>query len=463
MKCIISIGNGMCPWINKIQVGVSPYLLKIVNKPWGEYLVDFCFSAGVREIKMLIDDSGYEVENYFSDGGKWGVAISYGFERYGDSLKDLMEKNSEFIGDSDILLITGPVFAEYSVKHGKYPFFDGRNIGLSCADGRCELSIFSAGGRDLPLEPTSCAKAGFGIRPLLSIKDYFDLNAEILREKRGDYVLPGYNNEDGIHLGQNVAISRTARIEKPVMIGDNVEIGAMSVIGPGVVIGSNVIIDNRTVVANSIICDGSYVGQDLDIENRIVRHSHLIDPETGELLAFHDDFILSGDAMPDVLVKLKWLRSIIGASVILLFLLPLYIPMILLLKLSGKLKPKSFQYLAPDRKTCCTLRGYDIGTGVLPALFKRLSLNKFAYLLEALKGNMYIAGNYPAGTDENGQNTLQELPRYYPAVFSYGDSLPELPGGGDERLIHDLYYSYNSSFLLDIKIVIASVFRRLCG
>lgn len=463
MKCIVSIGNGMCPWINRIQVGISPYLLKIVNKPWGEYFVDFCFSAGVCEIKMLIDESGYEVENYFSDGGKWGVAISYGFERCGDSLKDLMEKNSDFIGDSDILLITGPVFAEYSIKHGKYPFFDGRNIVLSCADGRCELSVFSAGGKNFPLKPVTCAEAGIGIRPLLSLKDYFDLNSEILREKRGDYVLPGYNNEDGINIGQNVAISRTARIEKPVMIGDNVEIGAMSVIGPGVVIGSNVIIDNRSVVGNSIICDGSYVGQDLEIEGRIVRHSHLIEPGTGDLLVLQDAFILSGEAMPDMFVKLKWLRSVLGAAAILLFLLPLYFPMILLLKLSGKLKPKHFQYMALDRKTCGTVKGYDFDTGVIPSLFMRLSLDKFVYLLEVLKGNIYIAGNYLVGANEEEKNTLKEFPRYFPAVFSYGDSLAEPPCGGDERLMHDLYYGYNSSLLLDIKIVMASVFRRLCG
>ena len=465
MKCIISIENANCPWISSIDPCCSPYLLKIANKPWAEYLVDFCFTSSIKQVRILLDEAGHEVEKYFSDGMKWGVDISYGFIRNGDGIGEILMKNTDFAAGEDLLIINGPVFIDYSVKAGKYKFFDGANIELCSDDGKGRLILMKPDGEGKFAVPTvriSYEEAGFGISTLSSVKDFFNINMSVLRGKRGNFVLPGYNNEDGIYVGQNVSLSRTARIEKPVMIGDNVEIGGLCVIGGSAVLGSNVIIDSRTVIENSVVCDGSYVGLDLEVSGKIIRQCRLIDPETGEALVLTDKFILSGEAISEILIKIKRLRSFFTATVMLLAAFPLYVPFILYFSLFKRLSSSALEYFAADRSSICRVRTFGNGTGIAANLFKRFSLDKVPLLVEVLKGNIFISGNSLAGSGGKGEKMIGVLPVYLPGAFSYGESLPE-NGSESEKMIHDMYYSHKPSLFLDIKIVLNIFLKRLLG
>lgn len=465
MKCIISIKNTSCPWTDSIAPSSSPYLLKIANKPWGEYLVDFCFTSSIKQVRILLDEAGHEVEKYFSDGMKWGVDISYGFIRDSDGIGDILMKNMGFAAGEDLLIINGPVFIDYSVKAGKYKFFDGTNIEL-CSDngiGRLILSRSDRNGEFVaPIRKISEEQAGFGIRTLCSVKDFFVLNMSILEGQAGSFVLPGYNNEDNIYIGQNVSISRTARIEKPVMIGDNVEINGLCVIGGNSILGSNVIIDGRTVIENSVVCDGSYVGLDLEISGKVIHQCRLIDPETGEALVLTDKFILSGEAISEILMKIKRLRSFFTASLMLLATIPFYLLFILYFSLFKRISPSFLEYFSADRKSSCKVKIFGSSTGIAANLFKRFALDKVPLLVEVLKGNIFIAGNSLVKISARGGEIIGSLPIYLPGAFSYGESLPE-NGSESERMIHDMYYSHKASLFLDVKIVINILLKRLMG
>jgi lipopolysaccharide/colanic/teichoic acid biosynthesis glycosyltransferase len=224
-----------------------------------------------------------------------------------------------------------------------------------------------------------------------------------------------------------------------------------------------VIIDNSTVVEASIICDDTYVGRDLEISGKIVSRNRLMDPETGETIILVDKFILSGETMPEILVAMKKFRSMLVAFLLLLAMSPFYFLFMLYFYISGSMVPRPVKFFDSSRKLCC-VRAFRWRRGFLSELFFRLCLDKFPMLFEALKGRIFIAGNGIVGVKNTDRTFLDELLVYFPAVFSYWESLASSQGLSDsERRLHDLYYSHRRSLILDVKIVLRFFFRRLIG
>jgi len=70
--------------------------------------------------------------------------------------------------------------------------------------------------------------------------------------------------------GDNVKIRPSAKIIKPVYIGNNVEIGSKTIIGPYSVIGDNVKINSGSRIVNSIVWDNVVIGKSANINHTII-------------------------------------------------------------------------------------------------------------------------------------------------------------------------------------------------
>ena len=93
MNCLIDCKEGAAGWMREFFPGAAPYMLRILNKPLLEYYVDFCWLLGIEEIRIVLYDSEIETEEYFGDGAKWGVRISYGLAHDEDSMEGILAKN----------------------------------------------------------------------------------------------------------------------------------------------------------------------------------------------------------------------------------------------------------------------------------------------------------------------------------------------------------------------------------
>lgn len=110
MKCLINCKDQFASWAYEYFRDVSPCMLKILNKPLLEYYVDFCSLLKIEEIRIISDNPNVQVEEYFGDGSKWGIKISYGFIKTTDTLKDICIKNEAFCNNSDLFIIDDFVF-----------------------------------------------------------------------------------------------------------------------------------------------------------------------------------------------------------------------------------------------------------------------------------------------------------------------------------------------------------------
>src|SRR4030067_3407911 len=52
-------------------------MLPLANKPILEHLITECYQAGVRDFVIIVGYQDDVITNYFGDGSKWGVKISY--------------------------------------------------------------------------------------------------------------------------------------------------------------------------------------------------------------------------------------------------------------------------------------------------------------------------------------------------------------------------------------------------
>ena len=178
MRCMIFARSSEAEWLKEYFPDVDPFLLKIVNKPLLEYILDIVTLIGISEIRIVSDSSIKEIEHSIGDGSKWGTSISYTLAKPGDSLKNVYLKNYSFCKENNLLIWNGFFFAKYDrneVKNQVYfsdPFYCGKNKRLIyIPQGQNLNSIKDEKPKD------DCCITVYDIN---SIVDYYQLSMDIL-------------------------------------------------------------------------------------------------------------------------------------------------------------------------------------------------------------------------------------------------------------------------------------------
>jgi len=70
-------GTSFYYWFPSLKQEVSKPMLTIAGKPLVEYIVDSLHAADINEIILAVCHEKDKIKNYFGDGSKFGVSISY--------------------------------------------------------------------------------------------------------------------------------------------------------------------------------------------------------------------------------------------------------------------------------------------------------------------------------------------------------------------------------------------------
>ena len=167
--------------------------------------------------------------------------------------------------------------------------------GLTVVWGPCITGYESGEVRVEPLPPEACAQTPMGIyrredgrwmrvRPKgLAAKDvrsWRRINLAVLENPEA-FTLPGYTAERDGHLGRNVVLERGTQVEHPVLLNDNVWCARNVWIDRDVIIGKGAFVSEGTHLLRTIVCDETYIGNDLEIVDKIIVGSRVIDAEAG--------------------------------------------------------------------------------------------------------------------------------------------------------------------------------------
>lgn len=167
--------------------------------------------------------------------------------------------------------------------------------GLTVIWGPCITGYEPGEVRVEPLPPEACAQTPMGIyrredgrwmrvRPKgLAAKDvrsWRRINLAVLENPEA-FTLPGYTAERDVHLGRNVVLERGTQVEHPVLLNDNVWCARNVWIDRDVIIGKGAFVSEGTHLLRTIVCDETYIGNDLEIVDKIIVGSRVIDAEAG--------------------------------------------------------------------------------------------------------------------------------------------------------------------------------------
>jgi mannose-1-phosphate guanylyltransferase len=149
MKAVILAG-GLGTRLRPLTYIMPKAMLPVGNKPILEHTIEFLKSQGISEIILTTGYLGKIVEEYFGDGGKWGVSLKYKLARplgTAGQLKTASDEISETFlamnGDilvnvnidsmwrqhsaTDALVTVAVKEFQYQLKYGILDF-DGRNV-----------------------------------------------------------------------------------------------------------------------------------------------------------------------------------------------------------------------------------------------------------------------------------------------------------------------------------------------
>jgi NDP-sugar pyrophosphorylase family protein len=128
--------------------------------------------------------------------------------------------------------------------------------------------------------------------PTDSFVDYHNANFQLLRDNFENLKSSGRKRASGYLMGRKSKLHRDSLQSEHAYVGSHCRIEKSAWFSGDVVIGDNVVVASGTNVANSIICDHTYIGENLDCRNSIVNGNLLIRVDTGTCVEVDDPELL---------------------------------------------------------------------------------------------------------------------------------------------------------------------------
>jgi len=281
--------------------------------------------------------------------------------------------------------------------------------------------------------------------------------------------IEGQQIAPGIWVGQNHNIHPSARLAPPLCIGEGCRIGYGVELGPEVVIGSSVVIDDDATIFQSTVFDRTYIGQLVNISNRVIYKTTLIDTRTSESTEVVDPFLL---AETRVATADGWFRRaliVIVAVILLLITLPLslLIAMAVAITSGGRVFARSSRVgrAAGMADGQPTVRTFDLlafrilgSDGTMSRLGRWLhnwELDRIPELWNVIRGDLELVGVKPLLPEEAAAlNEEWHQKRYEcsPGFTGLWYIQTSAESERDDILVADVYYAATHNWRDDLRL-----------
>ncbi|QRF75015.1 Bifunctional protein GlmU [Thermoplasmatales archaeon] len=140
-------------------------LLPIAGKPVSEYVLNNIIELGIKDINVIIGEvGGREVQEYYGDGSRWGVKISYTYQGKPLGIAHAIGMVSDFVGNDEFVVALGDnyfqngftsLYEEYDSKNydaliALTPVNDPKRFGIAEVEGKKIIRLV-----EKPKEPRS--------------------------------------------------------------------------------------------------------------------------------------------------------------------------------------------------------------------------------------------------------------------------------------------------------------------
>ena len=388
-------------WLEKYFPERSIYTLPLAGRNYGGHLLDCLHEAGVSET-MLTDI--YFSPAYFRHLCRihfWRGEWHYHGTRRGE-MRAVLDRFDHFCRGHEVIVLHGFLLPQASLKDiGNAPMTPVEEgdptppgIYLLRQDRLWRVDLF-------------CSQIG-------GIRSYTALNFMLMRNP-GMHVLPGYKFEGNVRFGANNIILPDTEIRQPAILGNNLFLEREVKLLGNVIVCNNVMIGRATTLKRCIVLDNTYIGHHIELIDKIVCGSCVIDPLTGAAVQLEETG-LTGELHqePGLLDSVGVAEYLLSLLLMLAYTLPwlfLYLP---------------FYFLW--RKSIWR---------------HRLSLDIYPKLWQVLLGKARLIA-------------LNRQEKNY--VFRFGESLSNR---WTPEELKDLYYAHHRSCWLSVQVTLKALINRL--
>ena len=103
----------------------AKHLIPIANKPALFYGIEAIRDCGIKDIGIIIGETGEDIKNELRDGSKWGVNISYIEQKEALGLAHAVSVARDFLGEDKFLMYLGDNLLKNGVKRYADKFIEG--------------------------------------------------------------------------------------------------------------------------------------------------------------------------------------------------------------------------------------------------------------------------------------------------------------------------------------------------
>ncbi|MEE9151270.1 MAG: bifunctional sugar-1-phosphate nucleotidylyltransferase/acetyltransferase [Thermoplasmata archaeon] len=314
MKALI-LAAGEGTRMRPLTANIPKPLLPVAGKPFLRHIIETLEGLEIRDIHLLIGWKNLKIKEYFGDGGRFNVSISYLYqeERLGTAHAVGIAKS---VMDSPFICLNGDIVVAKAYIKGLMDFYkshEGNIISLARVDKPERFGVVNLEGdrvKEITEKPKLPKSDLINAGIYLFTPDVFKAIEETPKSSRGEYEITesikilmrgndiyGYvldepwveigrpwdllranevlmkdlevNLEGDLHssaevngpvsIGKGTVVRAGSYITGPVIIGENCTIGPNCVIRPSTVIGDGCKIGNAVEVKNSVIMNSSNV------------------------------------------------------------------------------------------------------------------------------------------------------------------------------------------------------------
>ena len=295
MHAFIYPGDRSASWNREIFPDLSPAELPVA----GRRIIDYSFQCaqrfGVMFTEVLDWRFSEKLADDFSDLTRTGYPVFYlkgegpvpaglrDIERYPSPLTDPVQDG--------LVVVWGAAISAHTSDEVSFEPVGEEDI-LKTPAGLYRFE----GGRWLRMLPH-----GMVVR---SVKAWHALNFIVMHQS-DRFTVPGYSSEKGVHLGRNVILEHGTDVKPPVLMLDNTWCARNVRLDGDVIVESGSFVGEGARLRRTVVCRDTYVGEGLELENKIVAGRRIIDAGTGAWVDVEDKGVAR-----QIPAGLGWARSL---------------------------------------------------------------------------------------------------------------------------------------------------------
>jgi len=319
MVLAAGLGTRLRPLTDLISKPMAP----IVNKPVMEHIVELLKKHDFKEIVCNLHWYPEAIKDYFGDGSKWGVSITYSYESELLGTAGGVKNVEAFFENNTFLILSGDALTDIDLSElvqfhkekggictlALTEVEDPSQYGVVILDndnkimgfqekplmGEAKSKLANSGiyvfeseifeyipsgsfydfGRDLFPKLLNENIPYYGFKhskywnDVGSFEEYQQGNFDAL-EGKVKVKIPGVQIDEGIWLGKNCIIEEEVVMIPPLVIGNNCIIKKGAKLYGPIIIGDNTVIDERAIMYRGIKWGSGYIGKDASLIGAII-------------------------------------------------------------------------------------------------------------------------------------------------------------------------------------------------